>query len=591
MATNGTFLPSTEAIRLAIEGIPKKEDSHLAAVFRERAEIEPQLGWQLLYDVFNFHFKPGNVAEPFGPMAVMEDRRSMVPNDLTDEQLDELHKTLDTIEDPEFLARVGDVIWLRRRDARAARIAVEAYVKSGTSLEDPQHWPVSIGRYTRAVRLARQVERKGELSKTVLAHLENRVRYYDGADPLYFTCKALELLSEFKFGNFSASAEIAGRIATKSRADGDFRRSRSYFDIQAKLLRLADDGDAAEAARVASAETFVDEAESREASGSAMAAHSFWQDAIRAFRDRPSLRARVPELQKRLAAAGRQTLAEMKTVSHEIDIRDLVERTESEFRGLQFDDALLKFAVHNQLIDPKKLREEVLESTKENPLQSCFAASIYDEAGRKIAVRPALMGADEKTQEIAIEGFMDQHARISRGLAVAGVLAPAMRTFLAEHEIEEREVEGVIKGSGFIPEDRLPLFVKAVVEGFRWDFSTALHLFVPQVENGLRHLLEQFDKVPRNIDANGVEEVWGLERTLAHPVVQEKLGDAFIFELQSLLAGRLGPNIRNGLAHGLLSPSSLMGDTALYLWWVLFRLTVMPTAAMIAYVERINSSE
>ncbi|WP_189523052.1 hypothetical protein, partial [Mesorhizobium sp. M4B.F.Ca.ET.200.01.1.1] len=93
-----------------------------------------------------------------------------------------------------------------------------------------------------------------------------------------------------------------------------------------------------------SSETFVEEAEAREAAGSAMAAHSFWQDAIRAFRERPTLRARIPELQKRLAAAGKQTLAEMKNVSHEIDIRELVEQTEKEFRGLQSDEAVLKFA-------------------------------------------------------------------------------------------------------------------------------------------------------------------------------------------------------------------------------------------------------
>ncbi|WP_189521973.1 MULTISPECIES: DUF4209 domain-containing protein [unclassified Mesorhizobium] len=508
----------------------------------------------------------------------------MVPDDLDDRQIEAFRETLEAIEDAEFRARVGDVIWLRKRDAKAARIAVEAYVNSGSRLEDLRHWPPSMKRYERAARLAKQVGGKSDLSGTVLEHIESRVRYYDGADPLYFTCKALELLSEFKFGEFLILAGIAGRVGAKSRADGDFRRSRSYFDVQAKLLVLAKDEDAAEAARIMSSETFVEEAEAREAAGSAMAAHSFWQDAIRAFRERPTLRARIPELQKRLAAAGKQTLAEMKNVSHEIDIRELVEQTEKEFRGLQSDEAVLKFAIYNQLIDPKRLREEAIKSMEDHPLQSAFAASIYDEAGRKIAVRPALMGADEKNREIAIEGFMDQHARISRSIAVAGALAPAMRTILFEHEICEQDVERLIKGSKFVPEGRMPLLVKAIAEGFRWDFCTALHLFVPQVENGLRHLLEQSGEIPRNIDANGIEEVWGLERTLANPFIQKELGDEFIFELQSLLAGRLGPNIRNSLAHGLLSANSFRGEAALYLWWVLFRLTIMPTPAIGAYI-------
>jgi hypothetical protein len=582
------MLPPADVILGVIEECPQKEDHHLAAAFRKRSEADPTLGWQLLHDIFSFLFKADRVAEPFGPIMVMNGKRSMVPDDLTKSQLDALDAKLNAVDDPEFQSRIGDVLWLRRRDAKAARTAVMAYVASGVRLEDPEHWIASMERYERALRLARQVEPKGELPIMVLAHLEARALRYNGGDPLYFTHKALELLSEFRFGDFSKLVEIAGRIAVKSRANGDFRRARIHFDVQAKLLRLANDGEAAEAARVASAETFVEEAESHEAVGSAIAAHSFWQDAIRAFRDRPSLRARIPQLQKRLADAGKQTLAEMKSVSHEVDIGDLVEQTEAEFRRLQLDDALLKFAIYNPLIDPTKLRKEVVESTFEHPLQTCFAASIYDEAGRKIAVRPALMGADERTQEDAIEGFMDQHARLKRGLAVAGVLAPAMRLILSEHDIDEQDVARLIDGSDFIAEGRIAFFVKAILEGFRWDFSTALHLLVPQAENGLRHILEKLGEVPRNIDSNGIEEVWGLERTLSHPVIRESLGDDFIFELQSLLAGRMGPNIRNSLAHGLLSPGALNGESAFYLWWVLFRITLVPTAAMKAYSERLQ---
>lgn len=583
-------LPTADEIITAIAAIDEKEDHDLASDFRIRSETSPEADWRLLYDIFNFHFRPNDPVEPFAPMVIMDGRRSMIPTDLTDNQIEDLCAIFSSVDDPEFQSRVGDVLWLRKRDPIAARVAVEAYLRSGTRLEDPQHWTKSMGRYERALRLARQVEPKGELPKKVLAHIENRVLHYGGSDPLYFTHKALNLLSEFRFGDYSKLAEIAGSIASGSRADGNFDRARRYYDVQAKLLRLAKNNDAAEAARIASAETFVEEAEARETGGSAIAAHAFWQDAIRAFRDRPSLRDRVPELRKRLAAAGKQTLKEMKRVSHDIDIRELVEQTEELFRGLPTDDALLKFATYNRLINQTTLRAEVLKSTEEHPFQSLVASSIYDEGGRKIAVRPALVGASEKDQEIAIEGFMDQDARISRGLAVAGVLAPAMRVILSEHEIDEQFIQQLIEDSGFIPEDRLPLFVEAILNGFRWNFSTALHLFVPQAENGLRHILEQFGEIPRNIDADGVEEVWGLEKTLAHPIIQERLGDDFLFELQSLLAGRLGPNIRNSLAHGLLSPAALKGESAFYLWWLLFRLVVMPTSAMHAYVERLKSS-
>lgn len=581
--------PPADAICEAIKEAGGLEDQHLSSAFQKKNESTPNSGWALLMQVFGFHFRAGNVSEPFGPMMVMDGRRSMIPDDLSEAELDKLQSTLEAVSDPEYRARVADVLWLRRRDAKAARVAVEAYIAAGMRVEDSEHWVGSMERYERGLRLARQIDPKGDLPKTVLSHLQDRVVHYDGSDPLFFSCKALEFLAEFRFGDFEKLAGIAGRVADKSRGEKHFARARSYFEIQAKLLRLAKDNDAAEAALVASAETFVEEAEDRESAGAAIAAHVFWEDAVRAFRDRPSLRARIPELQRRLADAGKKTLSEMKSVGHAMDIRELVEMTEGEFRGLQLDDALLKFTTFNSLIDPEKLRAEVISSAQKYPLQSLFDAAIYDEGGRKIAVRPSIHGADEKTQEKAIEGLMDQHARIQRNLIICGYVAPALRTILGEHTFTEADIERLIADSAFIPKDRMPLFIRAIMEGLRWDFCAALHFFVPQAENSLRYILEQCGVVPRNIDADGVETVWSVERTLDHPILREQLGESFIFELQSLLAGRFGPNIRNSLAHGLFSANALNSESAFYLWWVLLRLTLIPTAAMKAYQERSDS--
>ncbi|TPQ52973.1 hypothetical protein C2U72_00445 [Prosthecomicrobium hirschii] len=516
----------------------------------------------------------------------MDGRRSMIPADLSHNDLDAIQCTLHTVADPEFQARVGDLLWLRRKDFKAARMAVAAYIEAGSRLEDPEHWPACMERYERGLRLARQIDAKGVLPKSVLAHLEARVRHYDGQDPLFFTCKALELLAEFQFGDFPALAETAGRAAAKSCEGGDFRRARSYFDVQAKLLKLAKDDEAAEAARVASAETHAQEAENREASGSFMAARSFWEDAVLAFRDRPSLRARIPELQRRLAIAGKKSLDDMKSISHEIDIRPMVEHAEAAFKGLALDDALCQLAVFEKPIDPVSIRHQTLKKLEETPLYAHIDAEIYDETGRKIGRRPSISSSDPKERESAIEGFIEQNASFIRGINVMGSFAPAVRTILTEHNVTEKEIEGLIADSGFIPEGRLPLFAKAIADGFRWDFSTALHVLVPQAENGLRYIIEQSGEVPRSLNQDGVEEVWSIERIMGNDRLKKALGASFAFDLQSLLSGRTGPNLRNNIAHGLVSSSSLNSPTGFYLWWLLFRLVVFPTSMMRAFRER-----
>jgi hypothetical protein len=321
-------------------------------------------------------------------------------------------------------------------------------------------------------------------------------------------------------------------------------------------------------------------------------AHHFWQAAVKAFQERASLRQRVPDLRARLAEAGRRTLQEMQTAStDEIDIRRHVEASKKAVHGLAWDDAFFTLAMIAPFINPDKLREETLERMRAHPLVTLIQGDVFDHAGRKIAVRPPVGTGDPKREEQAVEGFMDEQARIHRDLQVHGVLAPAVRVMRDEHIIDEAAVEGLIKDSALVPEGHLSLFVKGVVAGFRFDFSTALHILIPQVENGLRHVLEQNGVVPRYINADGVEDVWLLGKVLEHEKLAELLDADMLYELRTLMAGRLGPNLRNLIAHGLLDEQSLNGEIAFYLWWVLLRLIALPTNGMAAFAERKQASK
>ena len=168
LAEDKTTLPEAASILVSIESVEKKKDRKFAFAFEKLEKEHPNNGWGLLAQIFNMHFKNGK-AEPFGPMWQMEGRRSLIPADLSNSELDAIQDTLNTVADPEFQARIGDILWLRRKDFKAARMAVAAYIQSGSRLEDPQRWPLCMERYERGLRLARQIDAKGELPKTVLS--------------------------------------------------------------------------------------------------------------------------------------------------------------------------------------------------------------------------------------------------------------------------------------------------------------------------------------------------------------------------------------------------------------------------------------
>jgi hypothetical protein len=583
-------IPEATEILAAIRGTEGRSCWEFAQSFGQMAAKSPDRGWDLLRQVFDFVLKPSAVLDPFGPISEAKGKRSMIPADLTAEQLDELRKTLEVVDCPVYQSRIGDVLWLQQRDAKAARIAVDAYLEAGKRIEHPESWPPSMEMYERALRLARQIEPRGALPTLVLAHLESRVVHYSGNDPLYFTCKALELLAEFRHGDSKALVEIAGRVAEASRSSGDFSRARSYYDVQAMHWKLAGEPGHAENARALGAKTFVEEAESREAEGEFTVAHSFWGDAISAYRDRPSLRQEITELKRRYSIAGVKLRDEMKTVSSDkINIAAFVDASRNSFRGLVWDDAFFQLAFITPTIDPTELRRTTLEGTS-GSIHPTISASIFDASGRKIGVRPSILTDNKAQYERAIAGLMEQNAEIHRQFSIYAHIAPAIRQIIEDHDVDQRLLGVVLDDSGLIPEDRRVLFYQAFEAGFRWDFSTALHLLIPQVENALRYVLEQSGISPVNVDAEGVEEVWGLERILNHPTILETLGESLAFELRSLLIERLGPNMRNVFAHGALSPDGFRGTTAFYLWWVILRLVAIPTAGMNAFIERNEAS-
>lgn len=71
---------------------------------------------------------------------------------------------------------------------------------------------------------------------------------------------------------------------------------------------------------------------------------------------------------------------------------------------------------------------------------------------------------------------------------------------------------------------------------------------------------------------------------LSEDAIVSKLGNALTFALRSLLIEQFGPKFRHNLSHGLIPPSALNGEDALYAWWLFLRLCVWPTSGFHAFL-------
>jgi len=560
------MLPSSKEVEAALSVADEKTCYAFAAVFAERSEDDKD-GWHILRQIFGLHERLESAKRPItsvDEIALEEDQIKWL------EELERDHS------DAEFCARLSDFAWLRRKDREAATRAVRYYLDSGLALEDLLHWTDSIARYFRAYRLSTQLGRQSKLRIEVLEFLQQRLRFVAGDDPSWWSSKLIGLLYEARFGEVSELIDFAGKAAKRARRESAFRRERDYLDCIAKLNHRHGDTEAAEQAKVSAAEAFKAEAEEAEKQGGGMKSHHHWEAAVKAYRERPSLKKYVPELQKRLANAGREVLKTMKEHSHSTDVREIVERIEQEFSGETTEAAIYKFVLF-PLSDPNKLRQQA-EEAKEHFIHTMFENRFFDYEGRTVAIAPGAVYPDEPGYEKRIASDVQGNAGINRDFLVQSQLVNALRIITWEHEIDVEYLTSLIGDSLFIPKGRLEHYAEGLAFGFNYKFSHAALFLVPQIEAGLRQIAEQQGVEPRNLHPSGVEECWGLDRLLSEEVVTSQLGEALTFELRSLLIEEFGPKFRHNLSHGLVPPPALGGTDAFYVWWLFLRLCIVPTA-------------
>ena len=131
--------------------------------------------FRFLATICSFHANYDSTGNPYGPLWRNGDQRAVMAEDLTDADLQALSDLLPTIEDTEFRARVADVLWECRKDHKAARVAVDAFIASAKALEGGEFWSPSVERLERALQLSAKLGYGKELYQNTLRWVEEAV--------------------------------------------------------------------------------------------------------------------------------------------------------------------------------------------------------------------------------------------------------------------------------------------------------------------------------------------------------------------------------------------------------------------------------
>lgn len=552
---------------------------------KETGNVREQAVFEVLAAVTSTAIKPESTEESFAD----------VFQNLTDEHLGFLAEIAAEISDPELQARVADILWVKRRDYQMAKLAVTAYLQSATQLENPEKWTCCFDRIERALRLARKIKYQDQ---AVIAYIEAVLDHYNGEDSLWLSAKLMELLQEYRLGDPTTYAVLAEKAATLAESADDWRRARAYWEIKAKWHLIEKDAEKELAASMLAAETYVKAAEDalKENSPSHLRASHFMQQAIEAFRtirgtreETANAKARSEEVHKQLLQYQEESRKELIASSHKVDISELVEQARAHVRGKDFQDALFALSLLGSPTNVSQLRQQVQRQAHEFVGSHLFPAVVINEMGKVIARQPgSILSNDPKEAEEATRFEMNQQAVHYQTFHAQAFIEPARYQINLEHAVRLNDLLPIVSNNPFVPPDREHLFAKGLYAGLTGDFFTSAHVLIPQIENSVRYLLWRQGVLPSGLDDRGVQNEHNLNTILNRPEITSIFDEDTLFDLKNLLIEHSGSNLRNRMAHGLISDGEFLSPLMSHLWWFTLRLCCLP---ILIHQQKVKQSD
>jgi hypothetical protein len=534
-------------------------------------------------------FKPQDRNEPFGAMAMWADgRRTAIPSDFRGAPVSVLATLAERARHPVLRARLADMSWLIDRKRTPLGIAaVVAYVDIIRKVDvGALAWEHSdnpgpltqTGRdlLRRALQIGRRVgwETPEALATRAMAtDLRNRALRERRIMPgVWFS----HLDLDFGISDPAEVGDALDRFVAARGRDGDGHEVVEAWRLTARAYRLAKKDEDAHRCQAAAAEQLVLMAEQQQ--HSAMLASHLLGQAIAELHGIPGKKERRKELRHRLVDAQAGVSEEMSGFSQPLDLKDVAEATEQRFGGRNLRDALFAFAALAVSPDPGDLTRQAVEAIRQYPLSSLFGASHHDREG-KVVYRTKGGDFGDGSDSDAVRQQIAQSEIIRRTIIVSGQIEVARQTITLHHFLYEDALAVLFMRSPFVPHDLVTTFSRGIWRFFQGDFTSALYILTPLLENSLRHVLRlRGHEVTIFDDATQTQQ----DRTISALFAQMRgeldaaFGTAITSDIERLFLSKPGPYLRHAVSHGLLHDGDPYGADAIYGCWLIFHLCMVP---------------
>ena len=514
----------------------------------------------------------------FHPMFVMADgSRTFSIEDISEEDYLILHNLeLDKI--PLTLrALIADILWTNKKEFNAAKIAADAYWKLFILWYSDEDNIDTIDMIRRAVCISVQTKQTtlyNEIQEWFNDFIDTKAVNAEG----FFSLRVMELF--FKQKNFDVSVilKVLDDLIDGSR--DNLAKVEQAYELKTEcLFKLKRKEDAIKNNNLL-ADYYLEFAEKifqKDIQG-ALRAVNFYQKGIMLYRNNGETN-KAEVAQKRLVEIQKEIPKIMVPCSVELDIKGVIDNLKVNMEGLSFEESVIRLTQMLVFEKQEDIKKCVIEELKNNPISHLFGKSLINAQGQTVlALHPLDIHNPEKDLKL-LELHMYQNALEKQKVAGDIWVKNALIIIRDKFVIDKSMVEFLVKDNPIIPNGRERIFQSGLYMFLNGDYYEALHILTPQVENLFRNIAREVGGLTVTLEKDGSSMEKVLSSILSLPELVDCYDNDILFTFRGLLNEQAGANIRNEIAHGIISEYACSTGVCLYFGMAVIKLLSLTSAS------------
>ena len=514
----------------------------------------------------------------FHPMFVMADgSRTFSIEDISEEDYLILHNLeLDKI--PLTLrALIADILWTNKKEFNAAKIAADAYWKLFILWYSDEDNIDTIDMIRRAVCISVQTKQTtlyNEIQEWFNDFIDTKAVNAEG----FFSLRVMELF--FKQKNFDVSVilKVLDDLIDGSR--DNLAKVEQAYELKTEcLFKLKRKEDAIKNNNLL-ADYYLEFAEKifqKDIQG-ALGAVNFYQKGIMLYRNNGETN-KAEVAQKRLVEIQKEIPKIMVPCSVELDIKGVIDNLKVNMEGLSFEESVIRLTQMLVFEKQEDIKKCVIEELKNNPISHLFGKSLINAQGQTVlALHPLDIHNPEKDLKL-LELHMYQNALEKQKVAGDIWVKNALIIIRDKFVIDKSMVEFLVKDNPIIPNGRERIFQSGLYMFLNGDYYEALHILTPQVENLFRNIAREVGGLTVTLENDGSSMEKVLSSILSLPELVDCYDNDILFTFRGLLNEQAGANIRNEIAHGIISEYACSTGVCLYFGMAVIKLLSLTSAS------------